>query len=90
MTLQIQVGSRCDQADVAEQAATGIPARVLLRHGRCLDYQFVITLLQLVGHVNLESHVAIVSTSYVLSVQIDIAYQHDALEVQQVSFIFQR
>ena len=81
---EVEVAVRGHQFHRANQSAARVPSRVARLasvglHGN----DVVLAKAQLVGHVNLESHVAIVRSAYSGAVQEDVARVHDALEVQQ-------
>ena len=87
MALEIEVGRSLDEVDVAIQSSTCVPAGILLIHGGSLDYQHVITLLQLIRDVNLKAHIAIVRTPNALAIQKDIAHEHNTFEIQKNPFL---
>ena len=89
MAREIQVGRGTDQADVTEQTATSIPARIPLRHCRGTYYQLVLASTQQPCDVQLETHVSVVCSSDVLAVQPHVAHQHDAFEVEQQATVLQ-
>ena len=83
MTHQIQLRIGHNQVHVAEQSASRVPARILRFTGVCLHRQYVrLTVLQPSGHIDFESHIPVVRPPDTFSVQVDIAYIHDALEIE--------
>ena len=91
MTPEVKVCRRVDQFDIAEETTTRIPTRVefLLRGG--YDEQLVrLSVAQLLGDVQFEAYITIVRTTNALSVEVDIAHKHDALEIEQYTTAFER
>ena len=89
MAREIQVGRGTHQADVTEQTATGIPARIPLRHRRGTNLHLVTADTQQPCDVQLETYVSVVRTTDVLAVQPHVTHQHDALEVEQQAAVLQ-
>ena len=84
MALEVEGGVGDAYVHAAEQSAAGIPARSLLAHRVCLHDNLVgLSVAQLVGYVNLESHVTVVRAADAFAVQEHVAYKHDAFEVEQ-------
>ena len=90
MAAEIAVGGRDDQVDVAEQAAAGVPAGVERPHRVRADHQFVgFAIFHLVGDIHVEAEITVVRAADALAVEIDVADQHNALEVNQDALAFE-
>ena len=78
-----------DEADIADEPSTGVPAGVLglAGVGNHLD-QIVLAVGQMVGDVDLKAHVAVVGASDALVVQIDISGVENAFEVEDHTTAF--
>ena len=84
MALKVKFGMGGHKLYATEQTATGIPARV--QGVACVGTygkHILFAPLQLAGNINLKTHIAIVGSSHSLTIQINIAYIHDAGEINQ-------
>ena len=83
MTREVKILVCNDEVDITEETTTRKPAGVVRLAGIRLDGNFIhLPPLQKFTQVDIEAQVAIVGASDSLTVQIDIAHQHDALEVE--------
>ena len=77
-----------DEVDIAVEATTRVPARVVGLSGVCPDGNLIhLAPAQELAHVNIETDIAVVRTTDTLTVEKDITHEHDALEVQQDTLV---
>ena len=90
MTFHIELCRCRDEVDVAEQTTTRVPARCTLVLRLSLHQNLVcLTIFQLLGDVDVKSHVTIVRTANALTVQVDVGSQHNTFKIQQHSLVLQ-
>ena len=83
MTVEINILGCGDEADVAIQSTTSVPARVA-GHAGISDYlnQIILAVFKVGGNVNVEAHIAIVCATDALTVEQNVGCVHDAFEVE--------
>ena len=80
--IQILVGD--DKVDIPIKTSTGKPAGVVRIAGICLHcYLIDFAKLEQLAHIYIKAEVTIVSTSYSLTIEVNIAHEHDALEIEE-------
>ena len=83
MAIEKKVAVGSNEFYITEESTTGIPPRVTGLAGVSHhSNNIVLTILQVVGHVKLETHIAIVGAANLSAVDIDITHIHDATEVE--------
>ena len=80
--IQILVGD--DKVDIPIKTCTGKPAGVVRIAGICLHCNLIdFAKLEQLAHIYIKAEVTIVSTSYSLTIEVNIAHEHDALEIEE-------
>ena len=84
MAREIQILIGDDKVDIPIKTGTSKPAGVVRIAGICLhSYLINFAKLEQLAHIYIKTEVTIVSTSYSLTIQINIAHEHDALEIEE-------
>ena len=69
--------------DITEQTASGVPARPFGRTGRGIYlHKVILSIVQIFGHIDLESDVAVVGRVKLDSIDIDITVIHKSVEIK--------
>ena len=83
MTREVKILVCNDEVDITEETATRIPTGIIRLAGIRLYNNFIhLPPLQKFAQVDVKTQVAIIGTTDTLPIKIDIAHQHDTLEVE--------
>ena len=84
MAREIQFLVSDDKVDIPIKTGTGKPAGVVRIAGICLHCNLIdFAKLEQLAHIYIKAKVTIVSTSYSLTIEVNIAHEHDALEIKE-------